>query len=354
MKRFRIAVIPGDGIGTEIIAQSLKVIDTLNKKYNSEIETTMFPYSAEYYLQTGVALPDEFVKELEKNYDAALIGTFGDPRIPDMKHAKEIILGLRSKLNLFLNIQTVKLYEEWLCPLKNIQSEDVDFVIFKENREGFYADSGGFLKKGTDEEVAIQSSVYTYKGIKRFINETFKFSQKMGRRKICLVDKSNMLSYTHDLWERVISQVANEFSDIETSHLYIDTAAVHMIQEPSKFDVVLTTSICGDILSNIGIFLQGGNGLAFSCDINPDVLVVFRTIQGSAVKHAGHNTANPMGAIFAVKRMLQYLGLSNEAKVLEHSIINAFKNHWVTMDLGGIIGTEEVGDYIISFIEEQV
>ena len=353
MKRFRIAVIPGDGIGPEIIAQSLKVINMLNKKYDSRIETTRFPYSTEYYLQTGVVLPDEFVIELEKNYDAVLIGTLGDPKISGMKHAWEMILGLRSKLNLFLNIQTVKLYEEWLCPLKNIQSENVDFMIFKENREGFYANSGGFLKKGTDEEVAIQSSVYTHKGIERFIKEAFGFSQKMGRRNICLVDKSNILSYTHDLWKRIFSQVANEFPDMETSHLYIDTAALHIMQDPSKFDVMLTTSICGDILSNIGIFLQGGHGLAFSCDINPGVIGVFRTIQGSATKHAGHNTANPIGAILAVRRMLQYLELDNEAEMLEQSVLNSLHNHWVTMDLGGIIGTEEVGDYIISFIEEK-
>lgn len=353
MTKFRIAVIPGDGIGPEIIAQTEKVVDVLNKKYNSGIELTKFPYSADYFLETGVTLPDEFIKEVEKNYNAILVGTLGDPRVPDMRHVREVILGLRQKLDLYVYMQPVKLYEEWLCPFKDVKCSEVDFVLFRENSEGCYVKSGGFLKKNTKEEVAIQTSISTYKGIERIIRAAFDFCYREEKKNICLVDKRNVLVYTHDLWRRVFKSIADGYQSIAVNYLSIDNAMVQVVKNPAKFDVIVTCNLFGDIMSDTFAHLQGGYGLAFYCNINPGKKSgMFAPLLGSAPRHAGHNTGNPLGAVLALQYLLKFLNLDKEAKVVEDAVINTLSNHWTTMDLGGIIGTEEVGNYIVSSITE--
>ena len=353
MSNFRIAVIPGDGIGPEIIEQSLAVIDTLNRKFGSGIEITKFPYGADYYLETGVTIPSEFIDELDKNYNAILMGTFGDPRIPDMIHAKKIINELRTKLDLYANIQPVKLLDEWLSPLKNIEKNDVDFYLFRETIEGFYIKSGGTLQKDTNEAIAVQNSINTYKGIERFISTAFEFAEKEQKKNICLIEKSNIFTHTHKLWIQVFNAVAKKYPEITARKQIIDSAIVQIIKNPSKYDILITCNLFGDILSDLCAYLQGGAGLSFICNINPDRMAIFAPLQSSSPKHAGHNTANPLGVIIATQYMLNYLNLNEEAAAVEKAIFSSISSHWTTIDLGGIIGTKEVGDHIISNILEQ-
>jgi 3-isopropylmalate dehydrogenase len=349
-REFNIAVLSGDGIGPEIISQSVKVINVVNKKYGANLNVTEFPYSANYYLKNRVLLPDDFIEEVKKNYDVILVGPLGDPRIQDVNYTKDILFKLRSKLDLYITVFPVKLYQEWLCPVTKTKNEKIDFIILKKAEEEISSKLGGFLQKGTNDEIASQLFISSYKTIERFARAVFIIAEKVKRKDICLVEKSSNL-IVHDLLRRTFKEVAAKFPNINTSYYSPEAITYQLMQSPFKFDVIATQSLFGNILTNIGIFLQGGRGLSYVCDINPGVFGVFRVIQSSFTKIAGHNTANPVGAILAVKGILRFLGLETEAKVVEQSVINALEDHYVTIDIDGIMGTEEVGDYIVSVIK---
>jgi len=339
----RIAVIPGDGIGIEVTREAVRVLEAAAEAYDLALELTHFDWGAEKYLREGVALPEGAVEMLQQNYDAILAGAFGDPRIPDHRHAREILLGLRMQLDLFVNLRPVKLLDERLTPLKGRTPEDIDFVIVRENTEGAYVDLGGVFRKGTPEEVALQEEIATRRGTERVIVAAFEYARRHGRRRVTLVDKSNVLRYGHGLWQRVFWEVARRYPEIEATHQYVDTMALLMVQDPASCDVIVTTNMFGDILSDLGAALIGGLGLAPSGNLHPGRISLFEPVHGTAPALAGKNVANPMGAILTAAMLLEYVGAEEAARAIERAVVAAIRAGEVTRDLGGSLSTEEVG-----------
>ena len=342
-----IAVIAGDGIGVDVTKEAVKVLEQAKRTFGLPIELTHFDYGAERYLRDGTTMPAETVEDFRNNYDAIFIGALGDPRVPDMTHARDILLGLRFQLDLFVNYRPVKLTDEKLCPLKGKTEKDVDFVVFRENTEGLYVGMGSIFKKGTPDEIATQEDINTRKGVERIIRYAFEFAKKTGRSKVTMSDKSNALRFGHDLWLRTFEEVGEEYQDIEKEHFYIDALTMQMVKRPEQFEVVVTCNMFGDIVTDLGAQLQGGMGLAASGNINPHGTSMFEPVHGSAPKYAGKNTANPMAAILTTGLMLDHLGYSKANEAIERVVVEAIRANNSTRDLGGNLGTREVGDLVI-------
>jgi len=294
-----------------------------------------------------VTLPKDALQELKDGYDAILLGAMGDPRVPDNKHAADILLGLRFRLDLYVNYRPVRLFHEKLCPLKGRRPEDVDFVVFRENTEGLYVMMGGNFKKDTADEVATEVDVNTRKGVERIVRHAFAFAEATGRKRVTMADKSNVLIHAHDLWQRVFKAVAAEYPAIEANHLYVDNLTMQMVRNPSQFQVIVTTNMFGDIVTDLGAALQGGLGMAASGNIHPGRLSLFEPVHGSSPRHAGKNDANPMGAILTAGLMLEHLGWAEEARRIEAAVRWAVDNDRTTSDIGGRLGTREVGQAIV-------
>ena len=343
----KIAVIPGDGIGIDVTAEALKVMQAA-KAAGLPIVWDVFDYGAEKFLATGITLPDSEIENFRKNYHAVYVGAVGDPRVPDMRHAKDILLGLRFKLDLFVNQRPVKLYDESLCPLKGKSIKDIDFVVFRENTEGIYAGIGGHLKQGTPDEVAIQVSTNTRKGVERIIRYAFEYAKKTGRRRVTMSDKSNAMRYEGDLWQRAFHEVGEEYPDIEKQHWYIDALLMQMVKKPEQFDVIVTCNMFGDIATDLGGQLAGGLGLAASGNLNPGHTSLFEPVHGSAPKYHGQDVANPLAAILTVGVMFEYLGWPDWNKKIEAAVVQSIKTGNVPRDLGGKLGTKAAGDYIVA------
>jgi 3-isopropylmalate dehydrogenase len=341
----RIAVIPGDGIGVEVTREAVLALREVASASGVPIEFEEFPYGAEHYLKTGETLPEAGFRRLQ-DFSAILLGALGDPRVPDNRHAADILLGLRFRLDLYVNERPVRLLDERLCPLKGRAPKDVDLVIFRENTEGLYAGVGGFFKKGTSDEVAVQQDINTRKGVERIIRHAFEQARARGRKRVLMSDKSNALTYGHDLWQRVFREVAPAFPDIEASHMYVDALAMQLVKDPAPFEIIVTCNMFGDILSDLGAQLQGGLGLAASANLHPGRPGLFEPVHGSAPKHAGRNVANPMGAILSAAMLLDSVGRREEARHLEEAVAACVRNAETTRDLGGSLSTTEVGQAI--------
>jgi 3-isopropylmalate dehydrogenase len=348
----KIAIIPGDGIGIDVTREAVKVLETMNEVASADIEMVHFDYGAEKFLTTGITLPDEQIDDFRENYDAVFLGALGDPRVPDMRHARDILLGMRFKMDLFVNHRPVKILHDRLLPLKGKRAADIEFTVFRENTEGLYVGMGGIFKKGTSDEIAIQEDVNTRKGVERIIRYAFEFARKQGLSKVTMSDKSNVLRYGHDLWLRVFEEVGAEYPDIEKQHLYVDALAMQIIKAPEQFDVIVTCNMFGDIITDLGAQLQGGLGMAASGNINPHGTSLFEPVHGSAPKYAGQNTANPMAAILTAAMMLDHLGQKENAGLIENAVADAVAKNQTTRDLGGKLGTSEVGDAICARIRE--
>jgi 3-isopropylmalate dehydrogenase len=273
--------------------------------------------------------------------------------VADNRHARDILLGTRFELDLYVNYRPVKLLHERLCPLKDRSVADVNFVVFRENTEGLYVNVGGRFKAGTDDEVAIQEEVNTYKGVHRIVKHAFEFARAKGRRRVCMADKSNAMTQGHALWQRVFKEQAAQHPEIEARHLYIDALALLMVQDPSPFDVIVTNNLFGDIITDLGAALQGGLGLAASGNLHPGRTSMFEPVHGSAPPLAGRNVANPMGAMLSAALMLEYLGLTQEAAAIETAVQAAVVVGQGTQDIGGSLGTRETGDCIATAIKNQ-
>ncbi len=341
----RIAVVAGDGIGPEVTREALKVLRALETASGARFRLTEYDYGAERYLKTGVTLPPGALDEF-RQHDAVFMGAFGDPRVPDMRHAADILLGTRFGLDLYANMRPVKLLDERLCPLKGRGLADVDFVVFRENTEGLYVGMGGCFKKGTGDEIAVQEDVNTRKGVERIIRYAFRHARRAGRRKLLMSDKSNVLTYGHDLWQRVFKQVAAEHPDIAASHLYVDALTMQMVKDPSQFEVIVTCNMFGDIVTDLGAQLQGGLGMAASANVNPEGVSMFEPVHGSAPKYAGRGTANPMGAILTCQLMLEHLDLTDAGLLIERAVSRCLAAGLTTRDLGGDLATSQVGDAV--------
>jgi 3-isopropylmalate dehydrogenase len=341
----RVAIIPGDGIGKEVTAEAVKVLARVGEVFGRTLELEHLPWGADYFLQTGITIPPDGYDTL-RAFDAIFIGALGDPRTPENRHARDILLGTRFELDLYVNYRPVKLLDERLCPLKNRGPKDVDFIVFRENTEGLYVSIGGRFKAGTEDEVAIQEELNTFKGVNRIIRHAFAFAKSRGLTKVCMADKSNAMQQGHALWQRVFKQVASEYPAVQATHYYIDALAMYMVLDPGQFEVIVTNNLFGDIVTDLGATFQGGLGMAASGNIHPGRTSMFEPVHGSAPKFAGKNIANPIGAIASAALMLDTLGLANEAAAIDAAILMAVRENQVTSDIGGALGTREAGDAI--------
>lgn len=349
----RIAVIPGDGIGKEVTLEGVKAVNAACAVSGQRIEFTNFDWGADRFLKDGTTLPPEASEMLQREFDAILFGAVGDPRVPSNEHAADILLGLRFKLDLYVNARPCVLFDEWLTPLRNRTERDINFIVFRENTEGAYAGTGGNFKKGTADEVAIQEDVNTRKGVERIIRYALDYARRKGLKRVCMSDKSNAMTYGHGLWQRVWKELRREYAELETRHLYIDTLMMEMVRDPSQFDVIVTCNLFGDIASDLGAQLSGGLGLAPSGNIHPGRVSLFEPVHGSAPNIAGKNIANPLGSALAGAMMLEYLGLEWEAGAIGEAVRSAIRERKTTADLGGEMGTRQVGDWLAERISKR-
>jgi 3-isopropylmalate dehydrogenase len=351
----RIAVIPGDGIGKEVIPEAVRVIEATG----ADLAITRLDWGADRYLADKVTVPPDGFATLARDFDAILVGAFGDPRLPSNIHAKEILLGMRSKMDLFANVRPVRLMDASLCPLKGIEPKDIDFVVIRENTEGVYGDLGGVFKQGTPDEIAIQEDINTRKGVERIIRYAFEYCASntkvdgSARRRVLMCDKSNAMTHAGGLWQRVFKEVAAEYPNrkIETQHMYVDALAMQMVRDPRGFDVIVTNNMFGDIISDLAAGLQGGLGTAASGNLRPGKTSLgqsgmFEPVHGSAPTIAGKNIANPFGAILSVAMMLAHLGMAGEAQKIEAAVLEAVRQKKTTADIGGTLGTGEAGEWV--------
>ncbi len=344
----RIAVIPGDGIGKEVIPQAVNAMQAVG----APIDFTNFDWGADRYLADKTTVPHDGFAMLDRDFDAILVGAFGDPRVASNIHAKEILLGMRTKMDLFANVRPVRLMDASLCPVKGIEPKDLDFVVIRENTEGVYGDVGGTFKQGTPDEVAIQEDINTHKGVERVIRYAFEYcanNKKLDgspRRRVLMSDKSNAMTHAGGLWQRVFKTVAADYPKIETQHMYVDALCMQMVRDPRVFDVIVTNNMFGDIITDLAAGLQGGLGMAASGNIRPGHTSMFEPVHGSAPPIAGKNIANPFGAILTSAMMLAHLGMTAEAQKIEAAVLEALKQKKVTADIGGTLGTTEAGDWI--------
>jgi 3-isopropylmalate dehydrogenase len=340
--RKKIAVVPGDGIGKEVIAEALKVV----RASGAPVDCTEFDWSADRYLRDGTTIPADGFEMLARDFDAILVGALGDPRVPSNIHAKEILLGMRFKMDLYANVRPVRLLDESLCPLKNAKPEDVNFTVIRENTEGVYMDMGGVFKQGMPDEVATQEDINTRKGVERVIRYAFDYARRHGRKQVLMTDKSNVMTFAGGLWQRVFKEVAREFPEIATRHMFVDALCLAVVREPRQFDVIVTNNMFGDILTDLAAALQGGLGMAASGNIHPGRTSMFEPVHGSAPPLAGKNVANPLGAIQSAAMMLAHLGLQEHADRIDAAVLAAVRAKQLTQDVGGTMGTREVGDWV--------
>jgi 3-isopropylmalate dehydrogenase len=343
----RIAVVPGDGIGPEVIAEGMRVLERLNERGRLGLEFVHFGWNADEYLRSGISMPPGAMDDIRDNFAAVYLGAFGDPRVPDMKHAADILLGMRFQLDLYVNYRPVKLLSDRLCPLRDKGRQQVDFVIFRENTEGAYVGMGGNFKKGTSEEIAVQEDVSTRKGVERIIRYAFEFAKKTGRKSVCMSDKNNVMRFGGDLWLRTFNEVAEDYPGIEHFHMFVDALTMQMVRAPEMFDVIVTNNMFGDIVTDLGAALQGGLGMAASGNIHPGRVSLFEPIHGSAPKYAGKDVANPIGAILTAAMMLEYLGHDGEAQSIERAVVETVEAGETTHDIGGSLGTKAAGKAIL-------
>ncbi len=345
----KIACIPGDGIGPEVTAQGVKILTYYDKYFQLE----EFDLGAERYLRNGELVTDSMLKRLE-TFDAIYLGAVGDPRVPAGVLEKGILLKLRFYFDQYVNLRPVKLFKDEYSPLKNKGVEEINFTVIRENTEGLYAGLGGFFKKNTDDEVATQEMIATKKGVERIIDYAFQMSVKSNKNlKVTMCDKSNVLTYAHDLWQRVFAQKKQEYPQVPTDHFYVDALTMKMVRNPENFDIIVTCNLFGDIVTDLGAELQGGMGLSASGNINPEGVSMFEPVHGSAPDIAGENKANPAAAILAIAMMLRYFNHEKEAVSVENAVQKALNENKFTVDMGGNLTTDEMGDYILKTIKKE-
>jgi 3-isopropylmalate dehydrogenase len=347
----RIAVIPGDGIGVEVVRQAVKVLDALRSRAGLPLELEPFDFGAERWLATGTAISEPELVRLEREFDAILLGALGDPRVPGNEHARAVLLGLRFRLDLYINLRPARLFEAWLSPLRDVGPGDVDLVIFRENTEGIYVGMGGQLRSGTPHEVAIEEDVNTRRGVERIIRAAFEYARARGRRRVTLTDKANAMPHTGGLWRRVFREVGAAFAEIEQEAVYADALALDLVRRPARYEVIVAPNLFGDILSDLAAALVGGLGLAPSANLHPGRPGLFEPIHGSAPDIAGTGRANPLAALLTTALMLEDLGWADHGARLEAAVRGALRQRMLTPDLGGSLTTDQVGDWICEEVD---
>lgn len=352
MKEYKIAVMPGDGTGPEVIREGVKVIEAAASRFGFKLDMTWYDYGGERYKRTGEVLPEGAVEDL-KRYQAIYLGAIGHPDVKPGILEKGILLNLRFALDQYINLRPVTLYPGVDTPLKDKRPEDIDFVVVRENTEGLYAGAGGVLKKGTPDEVAVQESINTRKGVERCIRFAFDYCRKRNKRKkLTLCGKTNVLTFAFDLWERTFYEVAKEYPDIQTDYAHVDATCMWMVKNPEWFDVIVTDNMFGDIITDLGAMIQGGMGIAAGGNINPQGVSMFEPIGGSAPKYTGKNVINPLAAICAGAMMLDTLGEPEAAKAIEEAVKTVVSKHLKSLSAGKMgYSTTEVGDLVAGYVK---
>jgi 3-isopropylmalate dehydrogenase len=350
-KTYNIAVIPGDGTGPEVVTEGIKVLNAISGKSGFKLKFNSFDFGGDRYLKTGEVLPDNATDELRK-FDAIYLGAIGHPDVKPGVLEKGILLRLRFELDQYINLRPVKLYPGIDCPLKDKGPEHIDFVVVRENTEGLYAGAGGFLKKGTEDEVAIQESINTRKGVERCIRYAFKYCKKRNKnKKLTLCGKTNVLTYAFDLWERTFNEIAKEYPDIKSDYAHVDAITMWFIKNPEWFDVIVTDNMFGDIITDLGAMIQGGMGIAAGGNINPEGVSMFEPIGGSAPKYKGKNVINPLAAICAAGLMLEHLGEEQAGREVEEAVMKVTASHIKSLAAGKMgMTTTEVGDLVAKHV----
>lgn len=343
----KIAVIGGDGIGPEVVREGVKVLEALAEVRGHALAFTHYELNADRYLSEGVTFPDEVRDAIANEHDAVLLGALGDPRVPDMAHARDILFGLRFGFDLYCNLRPIQCLHERLMPLKATKAEDLDLVVFRENTEGIYVGMGGHFKKGTPDEVATQQDVNTRKGVERIIRAAFEYATAHGRKTVHMADKHNAMKHAHELWLRCFHEVAAEYPDIEAKHVFVDALCLFLVQDPTQFDVIVTCNLFGDIVTDLGAALQGGMGMAASANVRPGGIGLFEPVHGSAPPLAGKNVANPIATILTAGMMLTHLGLDGE-ETLVALARRAVAEGACTKDVGGELSTTATGDWFVN------
>jgi 3-isopropylmalate dehydrogenase len=346
----RIAVIAGDGIGTEVVPEGIRLLEALDAELGLGLEFEHFDLGAERYLRDGTTMPDELVERFREEFDAIFLGALGDPRVPSNVHAKDILLGLRFKLDLYINLRPVQLLDARYCPLKGKTPEDVDIIVFRENTEGLYTGVGGQFKRGTADEVAIEAEMNTRKGVERIIRAAFAYAAEHGRPSVCMADKSNAMRHGHELWQRVFRLVAAEYPGIEAFHLYVDVLAMELVSRPERFDVIVTNNLFGDIVTDLGAAIQGGIGLAASGNVRPGACSLFEPVHGSAPDIAGQGIANPLATLLSAGMLLTHLGHAELEDRIRGGVKHALATGQVTRELGGELSTQQVTDAVLAYL----
>jgi 3-isopropylmalate dehydrogenase len=354
-----IALIAGDGIGPEVVAQATRVLEHYRDARGFPLDLWPLDLGADRYLRDGTTYPPEVHERIVREGSAVLLGALGDPRVPGLEHARDILFGLRFKLDLYANVRPIRALGDALVPLKGRRAKDVDLVVFRENTEGIYVGMGGQFKRGTRDEVAINEDVNTRKGVERLIRAGFEYARSRGKRRVHMADKSNAMRHAHELWYRVFHEVAKDYPEIEAKHLYVDALCLLLVQDPSQFEVIVTCNLFGDIVTDLGAALQGGLGMAASANVHPAVarccdavhdapaVAMFEPVHGSAPPLAGKDVANPLASVLTVGMMLSHLGWPEEEARLERLVTRAIAEGKCTRDVGGELGTRAVGDWVV-------
>ena len=348
---YNIGVIPGDGTGPEVVREGLKVLEAAAGKYGFKYELATYDFGGDRYLKTGETLPDSAIGELKK-LDAIFLGAIGHPDVKPGILELGILLKARFALDQYINLRPVKLYPGVDTPLKDKGPEDIDYIVVRENTEGLYSGTGGFLKRGTPDEIAVQTSINTRKGVERCVRYAFEYARARNKhKKVTLCGKTNVLTYAFDLWERAFNEVAKEYPDIATDYAHVDAICMWMVKNPEWFDVIVTDNMFGDIITDLGAITQGGMGIAVGGNINPNGVSMFEPIGGSAPKYAGKNAINPLAAIGAVALMLETLGETEAALGIEAAIAEVTGRKLESLAAGKMgYTTSQVGDLVTDFI----
>jgi 3-isopropylmalate dehydrogenase len=352
VSRHRIAVIAGDGIGPEVVEAALAVLAAASPRFGFALDLERLPYSADHYLDTGETIPDVAVEHLRNDVDAIFVGALGDPRVPGNEHARDILLGLRFRLDLYVNLRPVILLHPALCPLREPASggRAIDFAIFRENTEGIYVGAGGGMRVGTPDEVQLAEEIHTRKGVERIIRYAFEWAKAHGKTRITMSDKANAVP-AHRLWGRVFAEVGAEYPGIEREHRYVDALAMELVREPERFQAIVTQNLFGDILSDLAAQLVGGLGISPSANLHPGRAGLFEPVHGSAPPMAGKNVANPFAAILTAAMMVRELRHEDAAGALEAAVRAALAAGVTTPDLGGRSGTREVSQWVAEHVK---
>jgi 3-isopropylmalate dehydrogenase len=354
-----VAVIPGDGIGREVTAQATRVLEFYRDERGLPLDLWSLDLGADRYLRDGSTYPADVRLRISNEANAVLLGALGDPRVPGLEHARDILFGLRLGLDLYANIRPIRALDDRLVPLVGRTAKDIDLVVFRENTEGAYSGIGGQFKRGTRDEVAIGEDVNTRRGVERLIRAGFEHAVSHGKKRVHMADKSNAMRHAHELWHRVFFEVAAQYPQIEARHVYVDALCLYLVEDPTAFDVVVTCNLFGDIVTDLGAALQGGLGMAASANVHPRVagcceldhaalpVGMFEPVHGSAPPLAGKDLANPLASVLTVGMMLAYLGWPEEERRLEEIVRRAIELKKCTRDVGGSLGTRAVGDWVV-------